>query len=638
MHSQEPKRNDSKPPNPLEFLQKQGILFTEVLPFAFILLSWLLAAAFVPTFDFDEALYLRIAEEMKKSGEYLLPQWDGKPVFDKPPLFMWLIVLTSKLLGDPEGKVSMFAARLPGLLFSLGTALLICREWLHVGMQMFDPPIRRDSDLSTAPDWKKNPLLPFFCYAALLLPSVGASSVLLDPMLTFFLTPVFLVLVRKYIFPQQHIRMLPNENRKQQIVAGIGMGLAVCSKGLIGIVVPALALLASEALQLLYAKYQTSDHSDSENSQFFSRVQHLAREHAFSFVLALGIGFAFYFTIVVNGGEKFVSEFFITHHFKRGSTAFEGHGGGPHYHPLVVLLGGTGLVGFALHLLSSPNVRFNLRKESFWIVPAGWIFAFVFFFSLMATKLPNYTWPVWPALAYFVSLLMCYLFSTKMRVNPEEETTSTRWVSNILSYLSAVCGILIPFLLGCAFLAAPVLLNGFPAFFRVDFRARFVLHTLQPIPQELYIGLFLVGLAFLFLARTASLYRQNTEFEHQDLVWVIKKLALGNAFIIVSLALFVAPFAKEKVVGPAARLAEKATNLLKGDEKLATIGLYSPTVSSHARVPVQQYGKFDTTPLNLPGGALIILPVWLETQCTAQGGSVVAEDQFLLLCRSKTSP
>ena len=39
--------------------------------------TMLLLAITTPTFDFDEALYRRVAEEMKHSKEYFITTWDG---------------------------------------------------------------------------------------------------------------------------------------------------------------------------------------------------------------------------------------------------------------------------------------------------------------------------------------------------------------------------------------------------------------------------------------------------------------------------------------------------------------------------------------------------------------------------------
>ncbi len=90
------------------------------LAFLLIILLWVLFLFYVPTFDLDESLYRRVAEEMKTNHQWWHPTWDGDELFHKPPFFYWLIVAVSQLFDAKDAGVSIFSARLPSFLASLG--------------------------------------------------------------------------------------------------------------------------------------------------------------------------------------------------------------------------------------------------------------------------------------------------------------------------------------------------------------------------------------------------------------------------------------------------------------------------------------------------------------------------------------
>ncbi|RME57285.1 MAG: phospholipid carrier-dependent glycosyltransferase, partial [Candidatus Dadabacteria bacterium] len=81
--------------------------------------------ASLPLIDTTEGRYAAIAKNMMETGNYLMPmiptpKGNFIPYWSKPPLHIWFIALCYKLFG-----VSEFSARLPSLLASLLTALLL---------------------------------------------------------------------------------------------------------------------------------------------------------------------------------------------------------------------------------------------------------------------------------------------------------------------------------------------------------------------------------------------------------------------------------------------------------------------------------------------------------------------------------
>src|SRR5216110_2386084 len=76
----------------------------------------------------DEPRYARVAVEMHRSGEAVVPTLQGRPWLEKPPLYYWLAGAAFAVLGETET-----AARLPSAL--AGAAL--------AGLVAPPPPARR---------------------------------------------------------------------------------------------------------------------------------------------------------------------------------------------------------------------------------------------------------------------------------------------------------------------------------------------------------------------------------------------------------------------------------------------------------------------------------------------------------------
>ncbi len=90
-----------------------------------ILLSLLLLLAgnwILPLTDRDEARFGEASREMIQRGDYVVPWFNGAWRFDKPVLIYWCQIASYRMLG-----VNDFAARLPSVLFTTATALLLVR-------------------------------------------------------------------------------------------------------------------------------------------------------------------------------------------------------------------------------------------------------------------------------------------------------------------------------------------------------------------------------------------------------------------------------------------------------------------------------------------------------------------------------
>ncbi|HUF94271.1 MAG TPA: glycosyltransferase family 39 protein, partial [Candidatus Limnocylindria bacterium] len=89
-------------------------------------LPLLFAALDLELLDPDEGLYADIARTMYVSGDWVLPRFNGLPYLEKPPLLFWLGALTMR------GDLAEWPLRLWSALAALGTVLLTWRIGRHL--------------------------------------------------------------------------------------------------------------------------------------------------------------------------------------------------------------------------------------------------------------------------------------------------------------------------------------------------------------------------------------------------------------------------------------------------------------------------------------------------------------------------
>ena len=86
-------------------------------------LALLLAGNWImPLTDRDETRFAEASREMLQRGDYVVPWFNGAWRFDKPVLIYWCQMASYRVFGEND-----FAARLPSVLFTTGTALILVR-------------------------------------------------------------------------------------------------------------------------------------------------------------------------------------------------------------------------------------------------------------------------------------------------------------------------------------------------------------------------------------------------------------------------------------------------------------------------------------------------------------------------------
>jgi hypothetical protein len=165
--------------------------------------------------DPDEGMYAEIAREMLAGKDWWVPRFNAIPYIEKPPLVYWLTAATYAVLGPSE-----FSARLWKVLPILGTIALT----YGLGGRLFSPRVGALSSMVLATS------LGLFVFSRI---------TQMDPAFLFGLT------LSVYGIAGLGLRSQDGNDRTRRrgsVFLWLGAGIAVMSKGVLGVVLP-LALL-----------------------------------------------------------------------------------------------------------------------------------------------------------------------------------------------------------------------------------------------------------------------------------------------------------------------------------------------------------------------------------------------------------
>ncbi len=339
----------------------------------------------VHLFDWDEINFAECAREMIVTNDYLRPQIDFQPFWEKPPLFIWMQVVSMKLLGINE-----YAARFPNALMGVITLLTL----FYVGKKVISERLAMWWTLLYAISW-----LPHFYF----------KSGIIDPTFNYF---IFLS------FFQMHLLRFKTDKFKHAAFAGLFLGLAILTKG----PVAALIALLSLAIYLIV------------NKGFWGY-----RPLHFLIVFATSLlPFAFWFgAAIVNYGWDFGSWFvseFVTYQVRLFRTEDADHGGPFLYH-FIVLLIGCFPASVLLFQYSLKRTTDNETARDFtrWMWILFWVTLILF--SIVKTKIVHYS-----SLCYFP---LTYLAALKLEQVVSGEVKLKTWVKGILIFIGSLWSILL---------------------------------------------------------------------------------------------------------------------------------------------------------------------------------------------------
>ena len=304
---------------------------------------WLFAG-WGPVTDPVESNYALPAKEMLLSGDWLTPHIYGQIWFDKPILIYWLTALSYKMFGFSD-SVSRLMPAIAGaggiaLIYSF-TARMISRRHGLVAALILGTSVHY-----------------FFMAKSLvtdMLLFVAGSAGL----------AYFYMGYKSYKGTKRwYIWMYPC------------FALAVLAKGPVGFLIPGLVIF----LFLLVEKN-------------WREILNMRLVAGIPFFLIIAVPW-FYYMYLLHGTE-FVVILLGVHNVLRATVPEHPENNVFYYYPAIFIIGFLPWIGFVIRGLWKSFQDAWHNQNTFQRFLLLWIFSFVLFYSLMATKYPTYLFPIW---------------------------------------------------------------------------------------------------------------------------------------------------------------------------------------------------------------------------------------------------
>ncbi len=333
--------------------------------------------------DMDEGVNAGCGREMFDAGTWVVPVFNGQLRSAKPVLLYWLHIVSFHL-----GGVNEWTARLPSALLGIGSVLVT----YELGRRLFDA--------STG-------LLAGVALASAVQFCVLSHAATPDAPLIFFTTLTF------------YLAWLGHEHggRGWLVWPAVPCGLAVLTKGPVGLAMPGLALL-------LYFAW---------NRELW---RFLDRRLVNGVLLGLLVVAPWVAMVAAETKGEWVERFITNENVNRIATAQEGHAGPVFYYLAVVPLlfapwsSVLGPVLWVAGRTARGRTPSDPRPVRFLIT---WMLAYLVPFSLVATKLPNYVAPLYPPLAILTAWFLVQWARGHIR--------PPRWVMPTAAVVVALVGV-----------------------------------------------------------------------------------------------------------------------------------------------------------------------------------------------------
>ncbi len=296
----------------------------------------------------DEVFYVQTAREMQHFSSWATPYLFDQPQFEKPPLFYWFLRLAYKILG-----FSPFAARFfPALFGCIGVLAVYL-----LGLVGFKEE-RKAFTCALV-------LMSSFLYLGM------AKVALTDTIFSVFVLLSLAVFFWGYVYPQRKSLSL--------ILAGVFSGLAVLTKGPLGIILPALVILV-----FLFLRRE---------------LKYLWCRQVLPGVVAFAaISLPWHMIMLAKYKEWFVNEFFYNVHIRRVLEAEHRQHDVWSYYPAIFFFG---MFPWSIFTIAGLRDLFWPQKDrsAFSLFLLTWIAVIFVFFQAAHSKLASYILPIFPAVA-----------------------------------------------------------------------------------------------------------------------------------------------------------------------------------------------------------------------------------------------
>jgi hypothetical protein len=450
---------------------------------------------------------------MVNGGDWILMHLNGKIYSDKPPLFFWLIGLSSYLWGG----FTSFAVRFPPALLGALTVLLT----FFLGKNLYSPRTGLLSGLILATNFE-------FAYL-----STRAN---IDTTLTFFTTASILCFL---LWVQRRKKQTADDPMGGLHFFGfyIGMALATLAKGPVGFIIPLLVSLIYLILQ-----------KDWKGIRKMRLVPGI--------LLFLVIVLSWYLPAVISGGKAYLQETLFKHTvdaYAKGWTHVQ-----PFYYyflnfpldflPWTLFL--PALIYFAI-----SNRKEGTGREFLFLLV--WFVSIFLFFSFSKGKRPIYLLPLYPAAS-----LMVGNFWDNYSSSLNHDSKKDVWVS-----LPVFLIVILFFVTGIGLFSIPVV-----AHFSLDHTSKLVGAILKGAQKgEMYLSYVsyksYAPLIFLLLALGILLLLAQ-RLKRRSTVFVLIVLTIGVTFFYSTRLIFpkVDPYKSARF------LSQEIQQSMKPGDKLAMYG------------------------------------------------------------------
>ena len=347
--------------------RRRGLLF--ILLIGFISFIWGLGSTGLV--DETPPLFAAASRAMAETGNWLTPQVNGLPRFDKPPLVYWLMGLGFLIPGnyywDPLGT---WAARLP-------SALSIVFLMLVLGDTMMRYP--QEENLFN----RRTAILAALTFSFSPLVIIWGRVAVSDALLCGTLGICLLLQWRRYANPDQEVWWLP----------WVFLSLAVLTKGPVALVLSGLTILCFGLFQ----------------NDFPKILKILKVIPGLSIVFI--ISFPWFLIELLIEGKPFLESFFGYHNLQRFTSVVNSHGESWWFFLIVLSIASLPFTPFLLISIWSNfcNIfKFNRRiikkpDKSLFEFSFFWLISVFIFFTIAATKLPSYWLPATPAASILIA-------------------------------------------------------------------------------------------------------------------------------------------------------------------------------------------------------------------------------------------
>ncbi len=339
----------------------------------------------VHLFDWDEINFAEAAREMIRTGNYLTVQIDFHPFWEKPPLFIWLQVLSMKIFGINE-----FAARFPNAFCGIVTSLTI----FNIGKKLRD---------------ERFGLIWVLVYLCSILPFFYFKSGIIDPWFNLF---IFLGIYCsfRYILSNQ-----PGKRNKYIALSALFTGLGILAKGPVALLIYGLTFCIYGIIKMFKLKIKLS---------------HFV---LFTVILILVGGFWFILQLI-NGNNKLIYDFII-YQLRLFQTKDAGHGGFFLYHFVVLFIG---VFPASVFMLLSFRIEKKQDREPVyefknWMMILFW--TALILFTIVKTKIIHYS-----SICYFPLTFLATYVIVKLI---EQKENIPKWMNRLLITVAFIWGIII---------------------------------------------------------------------------------------------------------------------------------------------------------------------------------------------------